>query len=123
VIQRLQSPWTDKRKIRQLMITVGIPNALHLTRQEAEKAQIECYKQYKNNKNKAAELGKEFKKKVNVNRAIKFGTSVETQEKITKHAFQSGSSFARMRKVVKKNPRDVIIMWNSWTNLTLNMNA
>jgi hypothetical protein len=45
---------------------------------------------------------------VNTNRAIKYATSVETQEKITKHAFQSKSSFARIRKVIQKNPREAI---------------
>jgi hypothetical protein len=108
VIKRLQNQRTDTRKIRRLMNKVEIPNALRLTFDEAIKAQKACYTRYKTNKNKAAELRKEFQHKVNTNRAIKYGTSVETQEKITKHAFQSKCSFARIRKVIQKNPREAI---------------
>jgi hypothetical protein len=56
--------------------------------QEAEQAQAACKKKYKKDKANADELGKEFEKRVNVKRAVKYKTSVETQEKITNNAFQ-----------------------------------
>jgi hypothetical protein len=108
VIKRLQNQRTDTRKIRRLMQKVSVTNALQLSMQEALNEQKTCLIRYKKNKNKAAELRKDFEHKVNTNRAIKFGTSVETQEKITKHAFKSKASFARIRKVIQKNPREAI---------------
>jgi hypothetical protein len=74
----------------------------------SRKALNECYTRYKINKGKAEELGKAFELTVNTNRAIKYATSVETQENITKHAFQSKASFARLRKVIQKDPREAI---------------
>jgi hypothetical protein len=108
VIKRSKSQRTDTRKIRRLMNIVEIPNALRMTTHEAEKALEACYKRYKTNKDNAEDLRKAFEITVNANRAIKYATSVETQEKITKHAFQSKSSFARIRKVIQKNPREAI---------------
>jgi hypothetical protein len=108
VIKRSKSQRTDTRKIRRLMNTVEIPNALRMTTREAEKALEACYKRYKINEDKAEDLRKAFKLTVNTNRAIKYATSVETQEKTTKHVFQSKSSFARIRKVIQKNPREAI---------------
>jgi hypothetical protein len=44
VIKRSKSQRTDTRKIRRLMNTVEIPNALRMTTHEAEKALEACYK-------------------------------------------------------------------------------
>jgi hypothetical protein len=60
VIKRSKSQQTDTRKIRHLMNTVEIPNAVRLTTQEAEKALKECYARYKINKGKSEELRKAF---------------------------------------------------------------
>ena len=84
------------------------PRALQMSLQEAEKAQETCKKKYKKDKANADELRKEFEKLVNAKRAIKYKTSVETQEKITKNAFQSKRTHSRIRKVMDKKPRAAI---------------
>jgi phage tail tape-measure protein len=56
--------------------------------QEAEQAQMACKIKYKKGKANANELRKEFEKRVNAKRAVKYKTLVETQEKITKNAFE-----------------------------------
>jgi hypothetical protein len=45
---------------------------------------------------------------VNAKRAVKYKSSVETQEKITKNAFQSKRTHSRIRKVMDKKPRAAI---------------
>jgi hypothetical protein len=56
--------------------------------QEAEQAQAACKTKHKKDKANADELRKEFEERGNANRAVKYKTSVETQEKITNNAFQ-----------------------------------
>jgi hypothetical protein len=73
---------------RRLMRQTDQPRALQMSLQEAEHAQTICKTKYKKDKAKADKLRKEFEKLVNAKRAIKYKTSVETQEKITKIAFQ-----------------------------------
>jgi hypothetical protein len=64
------------------------PRALQMNLHEAEQAQKACKTKYRKDKANAEELRKEFEKLVNQKRVIKYKTSVETQEKITKNAFQ-----------------------------------
>jgi hypothetical protein len=109
IIPRISGKRIDTRKIRRLMKQTDQPTALRMTLQEAETAQAKCWTKYKtNNKNNAEELRKQFETRVNEKRAIKYKTSVETQEKITKHAFQSKNNFTRIRKVMDKKPRTAL---------------
>jgi hypothetical protein len=84
------------------------PRALGMTLQEAETAQAKCWTKYKTDKNNAAELRQQCETRVNEKRAIKYKTSVKTQEKITKHAFHSKHNFTRIRKVMDKKLRTAL---------------
>jgi hypothetical protein len=81
------------------------PRTLQMSLQEAEQAQMTCKTKQIKDKANAAKLNKEFEKLVNAKRAIKYKTSVETQEKITKNAFQSKRTHSRIKKVMDKKPR------------------
>jgi hypothetical protein len=90
------------------MHTTYQPRALRMNLHEAEQAQIACTIKYKKDKTNADELRKEFEKKVNAKRAVKYKTSVETQQKITKNALDSKRTHSRIRKVMNKKPRTAI---------------
>jgi hypothetical protein len=111
VIPRILGRRADTRKIRRLMKQTDQPRALRMTIEEAETAQDTCRKKYKTDKANAEELRKQFEKKVNEKRAIKYKTSVATQEKITKNAFQSKHNFSRIRKVMNKRPRTAFSLY------------
>jgi hypothetical protein len=68
--------------------TTHLPRALRTNLYEAEQAQIACKIKYKKDKANADELRKEFEKKVNAKRAVKYKTSVETQEKNHQECFR-----------------------------------
>jgi hypothetical protein len=108
VIPRILGRRMDKRKIRRLVKQTDQPRALGMTLQEAETAQAKCWTKYKTDKNNATELRQQFETRVNEKRAIKYKTSVETQAKITKHAFHSKHNFTRIRKVMDKKPRTAL---------------
>jgi hypothetical protein len=93
----------DTRKIRRLMQQTQQPRALRTNLQEAGQAQAACKTKYKKDKANADELRKEFEKRVNAKRAVKYKTSVKTQEKITKNAFQSKRTHSRIRNGMDKN--------------------
>jgi hypothetical protein len=59
-----------------------------------------CKQRYKQHKLEDVKLRQDFQLRVNERRAIKFGTSVETQEKITKSAFKTKNAFSRIWKVI-----------------------
>jgi hypothetical protein len=75
---------------------------------EAEQAQIACKIKYKKDKANADKLRKEFEKKVNAKRTVKYKTSVETQKRITDNAFESKRTHSRIRNVMDKKPRTAI---------------
>jgi hypothetical protein len=108
VITRILGRRMDTRKIRPLMRQTEQPRALQMNLHKAEQAQKACKKKYKKDKANAEEPRKEFEKLVNQKRAIKYKTSVETQEKITKNAFQSKRTHSRIKKVMDKKPRAAI---------------
>jgi hypothetical protein len=103
-LNRLQNRSVDTRKIRQLMLSTDQPTALQLDLPAVQRAQKLCKQRYKQHKLEDAKLRQDFQLRVNKRRAIKFGTSVETQEKITKSAFKTKNTFSRIRKVIKKIP-------------------
>jgi hypothetical protein len=103
VITRILGRRMDTRKIWRLMHTTHQPRALRMNLHEAEQAQTACKIKYKKDKANADELRKEFEKKVNAKRAVKYKTSVETQQKITKNAFDSNRTHSHLRKVMDKN--------------------
>jgi hypothetical protein len=107
-LKRKQGRHMDTRKIRRLMHTVQQPRALQMPMTELLQAQTACERRYKTSKLNSAALRKEFETKVNLNRALKYGTSVTTQEKITKNAFQSKSTHSRIRNVINQNTRAAI---------------
>jgi hypothetical protein len=45
---------------------------------------------------------------VNEKGAIKYKSSVDTQEKLTKNAFQTKNNFSRIRKLMDKKPRTAL---------------
>jgi hypothetical protein len=104
-LNRLQNRSVDTRKIRRLMVSTDQPRALHLDLTAAQLAQKRCKQRYKQHKLEDSKLRQDFQLRVNERRAIKFGTSVATQEKITKSAFKTKNTFARIRKVINKKPR------------------
>jgi hypothetical protein len=90
------------------MIIMAQSTALHMDLFTAQLAQKACRQRYKIQKNAADELRQAFQLQVNERRAIKDGTSVETQHKITQNAFRSKNAFSRIRKVLKRNARQAI---------------
>jgi hypothetical protein len=112
VLNRLQQRRVDTCKIRRLMhlmhSSTGQHRALQMELPAAFRAQKACKQLYKIHKTQAAELRQAFKLKVNEHRAIRFETSVETQQKVTKNAFKYKNIFSRIRKVVQTNTRATI---------------
>jgi hypothetical protein len=84
------------------------PTALQLDLPAVQLAQKLCKQGYKQQKREDTKLRQEFQLRVKERGAIKFGTLVETQEKITKSAFKTKNTFSRIRKVIQKNPRAAI---------------
>jgi hypothetical protein len=74
----------------------------------AELAQQACMKRYKLQKAAAKDLQKALQLKVKERRALNYGTSIETQQKITQNAFRTKNAFSRIRTVLKKNTRQAI---------------
>jgi hypothetical protein len=107
-LNRLQNRSVDTHKIRRLMVSTDQPRALHLDLPAAQLAQKRCKQRYKQHKLEDAKLRQDFQLWVNERRAIKFGTSVATQEKITKSAFKTNNTFTRIRKVINKKTRAAI---------------
>jgi hypothetical protein len=105
ILNRLQQRRVDTRKIRRLMHITGQHRALQMELPVALRAQRARKQLYKLHKTQAEELRQAFKLKVNKHGAIKFQTSVETQQKITQNAFKSKNTFSRIRKVVQINTR------------------
>jgi hypothetical protein len=102
ILNRLQQRRVDTRKIRRLMHITGQHRALQMELPAALRAQTACKQLYRLHETQAKELHQAFKLKVKEHRAIKFQTSVETQQKIAQNAFKSKNSFSRIRKVIQK---------------------
>jgi hypothetical protein len=90
------------------MHITGQHRALQMELPAALRAQTACKQLDKLYKTQAEELRQAFKLKVNKHRAIKFQTSVETQQKITQNAFKSKNTFSRIRKVIQTSTRAAI---------------
>jgi hypothetical protein len=108
IMNRLQPRQVDTRKIRRLMLQTDCPTALQLDIPTATRAQQDCQRRYKLHKDNQAALREAFHLTVSERRALKYGTSVETQHKITQNAFCSKWTFSIIRSVHQKNTRAAI---------------
>jgi hypothetical protein len=103
IMNRLQRRRVDARKIRRLMLQTDCPTALQMDIPTATRAQQDCRRRYKLHKENQAALCEAFRLTVSERRALKYGTLVETQQKITRNAFHSKRTFSRIRTVHQKN--------------------
>lgn len=106
LIDRRNGRRTDTRKIRRLISATGCTNAMRLTISEIEEAQKKCRQKYNADKKNAADLRLQFAAKVNSRRAAKYGTTVECQEKITRHAFQQKQQNKKINRVLESKQRN-----------------
>jgi hypothetical protein len=100
VISRRQGKRTDTRAIRRLMATTNQPRALQLSLPEAEKEKEKSITDYRTNKKRQVELRESFQLKVCERRAKKFGTSVETQEKIVQNNRKQSNAFQKISRIL-----------------------
>jgi hypothetical protein len=74
----------------------------------ATNVQHDCRRIYKIHKEDHEALGQAFHSQVSERQALQYGTSVETQQKITKNAFRTKQTFSRIRTVQQQNTRAAI---------------
>jgi 1,2-phenylacetyl-CoA epoxidase catalytic subunit len=81
------------------MIQTAQPTALQMDIPAATNTQQDCRQRYKIHKEDHEALRQAFHLEVSERRALQYGTSVETQQKITKNAFRTKQTYSRIRTV------------------------
>jgi hypothetical protein len=98
----------DIRAIRRLMQQVDEPDAFRISNDEIQKRLDSAVSDWKDYKKNHQTLREAFEKKVDRQRAIKYGTSVETQTKQRSNISSTRAIFKRIRLVMKPSERTAI---------------